>query len=148
MGQGSGHRAGGDQTHREEAPTELAGAGNTRRRLIISGSLVGAAVYAGETYRDSKAELEGERQALRLQVALERDLSGIDVAGQDLTGLHLRGKSLRNANLAGCDLSGMDLSDADFKGSNLRGTNLEGSLLTYADLRLVDARRSSLKVQI
>ena len=112
---------------------------------IISGSLVGASVYAAETYRDSKADLEGEKQALRLQLALTQDLSGADVAGRDLTGLDLRGKTLRNANLAGCNLSKMDLSDVDFRGSNLRYADLSGCLLTYADMRLVDARHSSFR---
>lgn len=112
---------------------------------VTSGSIVAAAVFLAESLRDRRAAAEGEQQAVRIQLALTRDLSGADIKGRDLRRLDLRGKKILNANLQGCNLSGMDLSDTDFKGSNLRGAKLKDCMLTYSDLRFVDARGSSFR---
>lgn len=107
---------------------------------LVSGSVIAAIIFLAETLRDRRAARDSEFQALRLQLSVTQDLSGVDIRGHRLIGLSLRGRTLRNAHLADCDMRGMDLSYADFRGANLARANLSGCLLNGADLRLVDAR--------
>jgi hypothetical protein len=83
-------------------------------------------------------------QHLQLTLALQDDLTGIDLRNMDLSGYFLRNKTLVDANLAGTDLSGANLQGTNLMGANLRGANLRGSIADGSTQwpRGFDARRA------
>lgn len=105
---------------------------------LIGASAVALAVFLVETKRDRRFSEYAQQHALIMQVALSRDLSGVDLSGRDLTGLSFRNRTLKGANLEHAVLAGVDLSYADLSGANLRHANLQGAELNSADLRLAD----------
>lgn len=92
--------------------------------------------------------------ALRLQIAMARDLTGFDGQGKDLRGIYLSGKKLqssrlRSANLHGAELRGTDLryselQEADLSGAQLHSARLGGAILTGANLEGADLRGATL----
>lgn len=98
---------------------------------------------------EARQRAREERDSLRLQVALQKDLSGIDLRGRDLHAFFLRGKILREAQLAEADLrdanlAGADLRKADLRFSRLARAILDGSQASDALFNRADLRRATL----
>lgn len=88
------------------------------------------AMHADRIHR----EREQERQALRIQLGIQRSTPGIDLAEADLHGFYLRGHNFQGARLTEADLRRADLERADLAGANLSGADLSEARLRGADL--------------
>ena len=108
---------------------------------LIAFAVLGIQVVVDQRLRDIEEEQSRaqERQALKLQLALQKDLTGIPLSGEELQGVYLYDKNLtkanlRRANLAGAVLTESDLTDARLQDAILVGANLNGTKLTDARL--------------
>lgn len=98
---------------------------------------------------DARQRAREERDGLRLQVALQRDLTGIDLRGRDLRDFFFRRKILREAQFTGADMRGANLSGADLQRADLRsvravGAILDGALAGDTLFNSADLRRATL----
>jgi WD40 repeat protein len=97
--------------------------------------------WAASVLREPGSNEAAKQNALaingRLEVAVRKQLAGVDLRGQDLTRWDLGGADLRSATLRG-----MQIVHANFRGADLRGADFSGARLTACDLGGVDARGS------
>jgi uncharacterized protein YjbI with pentapeptide repeats len=98
--------------------------------------------------RDDAAAVERQRQDARhhaqILVALNRDLTGIDLGDRDLSRFYLRGRTLEGAWLARADLTSANLHHANATGAVLIEVDLEGGYLQAASLRGAALPRATL----
>jgi uncharacterized protein YjbI with pentapeptide repeats len=112
---------------------------------LMTGALIALGVLGLQVVLDVRLnEVEESRraaqeeQALKLQLALQGDLTGISLERKKLDGIYLYEKDLTSANLRRADLTGAVLSRSD-----LTGAKLQEAILVGADLNgttLVEAR--------
>lgn len=113
-----------------------------------------AARQRREGQLEARQRAREERDSLRLQVALQRDLTGIDLRGRDLREFFFRRKILREAQFTRADLGGANLSGAELRRADLRsarlvaaildGTHADDALFNHADLRRATLIRATL----
>ena len=89
-------------------------------------------------------------QEILKNVAMGRELSGVDLSGADLnhaclSDANLSATNLIGANLSGASIIGANLSGADLKRAVLSGANLSGSDLRYASLIGSDLRYANVE---
>jgi hypothetical protein len=72
--------------------------------------------------------LQRGQQPFQLVIALQQDLTGIDLHGKDLSGYYLRNKVLVRANLSQADLREANLEGTNLTNADLRGANLQGAI--------------------
>jgi uncharacterized protein YjbI with pentapeptide repeats len=85
-----------------------------------------------------------EQRDVRLAVSLQQDLTGADLRNQNLSYLHLPEKKLVDANLAGALLIGSNLTGADLTDSILARTIFTSATLVDAELVNADLRNANL----
>lgn len=115
-------RMAGSASDAHAARSALVGAIGTS---MITGLLVGGAVYVFQKQVDMLTQRETEEAVWRANVATSSAIHGFDP----------QNFSLRRLNLSGKSLLGADLRDADLQDLQMRGTNLRDALLQRADLR-------------
>jgi uncharacterized protein YjbI with pentapeptide repeats/endonuclease YncB( thermonuclease family) len=107
---------------------------------LVTGALLSLAFFflqdQNKKHEDKLADQQktdqqkiAQRQALRITVGLQRNLSGADLSGDYLSFVDLGGK-----NLSGGDLRGTQLEGAGMVGTGLERTLLDGANLKRADL--------------
>ena len=121
---------------------------NSRASLgsaLVTGGVI-SAIFFVLTQQDEKAQRTiANREALTLQLTLQRDLAGIDLSDETLpVGFDLGGKDLQRATLnntgltkailLNSDLSYASLDLAHLEEANLRGAQLRQAVLDGADL--------------
>ncbi len=98
-------------------------------------ALIGGAVVAGAVlYLERQFSRAAERRDLRLQLGMQKDLSGIELRMRDLSGFNLVRKNLQGADLRGADLRGANLSGADLTNAILNNADLRGAKLDETPL--------------
>jgi uncharacterized protein YjbI with pentapeptide repeats len=107
---------------------------------LIAFAVLGIQVVVDKRLRDVEEDrrVAQERQALKLQLALQPKLIGIPLAGEKLQGVYLYDKDLTKADLRRADLTGAVLTKSD-----LTDAKLQDAILVDADLNdttLTDAK--------
>jgi uncharacterized protein YjbI with pentapeptide repeats len=112
---------------------------------LMTGAILAFAIFLLQILMNATEQgriRDREREGLRLQLAIEDNLGGIDLRGQDLSGFYLAGKQLTEAKLQNADLTDANLSAADLQRAHLdkatlhdvdlSAVNLTGGFLTGA----------------
>jgi hypothetical protein len=97
---------------------------------LIGGAVVAVALF----YLEQQFSRGAERRDLRLQLALQKDLSDADLRDRDMSGFSLVGKNFKGADIRGADLRGADLSGANLHGAKLNGADLRGAKMDKTPL--------------
>lgn len=113
---------------------------------LIAFAVLGIQVVVDKRLRDVEGErrVAQERQALKLQLALQDKLIGIPLAGEQLQGIYLYDKNLAKANLRRANLTDAVLTESDLTDAQLEDavliraimnrTTLEGAKLDRANM--------------
>jgi hypothetical protein len=104
---------------------------------LMTGAILAFAIFLLQlltTATEQGRVRDREREGLRLQLAIEDHLEGIDLQGQDLSGFYLAGKQLTDAKLQNADLSDSNLSAADLQRAHLDDADLSNVDLSAANL--------------
>jgi uncharacterized protein YjbI with pentapeptide repeats len=99
---------------------------------LMTGAILAFAIFLLQILMNSAEQArirDREREGLRLQLAIQDNLGGIDLHKQDLSGFYLAGKKLSDARLEKADLT-----DANLSAAVLQRAHLEGAVLHNVDL--------------
>lgn len=101
---------------------------------LATGAVVSLAFYALQNENQANQDRLARKQTLQLSIALQRDLTHVDLRNRDLRHLDLAGRNLSGADLRGADLRGDDLTSTNLSGAALAGADLQRATLTDANL--------------
>src|SRR3954451_20393646 len=104
---------------------------------LMTGAILAFAIFLLQILMNATEQgriRDREREGLRLQLAIEDNLGGIDLRDKDLAGFYLAGKQLTEAKLQKADLSDANLSAADLQRAHLDDANLRNVDLSAANL--------------
>jgi uncharacterized protein YjbI with pentapeptide repeats len=96
---------------------------------LMTGAGISLAFFFLQDQNQQNRQEIADRQALRVRVGVEQNLSGTDLRHSEL-----RGVDLGNKDLSEADLRGADLREASLRGAHLQNATLEGADLRDADL--------------
>jgi hypothetical protein len=82
--------------------------------------------------------------ALRAELILDKDLSGLDMQHSDLTKMRLVYRKLRGADFSGSDLSNASLQGCDLRAAVFANSNLSRTVFYEADLRGANFQQATL----
>ena len=101
---------------------------------LATGAVVSLAFFVLQKENQANEDQLARKQTFQLSIALQRDLTHVDLQNTDLRHLDLAGRNLSGADLRGADLRGDDLTSTNLSGAALAGADLQGANLTDANL--------------